>query len=150
MTKDVKMRIKRINIFIYYLIILITGTLLLGCNKQEKIYLDYNEVIFHSYQKDIINRNSSFTVYNTENVIHLYRKNREITIRKIDYLNEIQITPINNAITRLSKITIDNLQNEKEIDFPQIFIVKKDTINEKIMIIEVEQSFSISEDNFDF
>lgn|SRR5690606_12533759 len=150
MTKDVKMIFKGNHKFLNCIFILIFGTLILGCKNKEKIYLDYNEVIFHSYQKDIIKRNSSFTVYNEEDEIQLYRTNKEITTRTIDHLNKIKITPIDNAITRLSKTTIDNLHIEEERGLPQIFIVKKDFIKDEIKIIEVEQAFSISEDNFEF
>lgn len=147
MMKDVKMLIKKnpsLKIFI-----LIIGTLILGCGNGEKIYLDYNEVIFHSYQKDIMEKNSSFVIYNEKDVIHLYRADKGIKTRKLDYFKKIRITPIDTAIKRLSKITFDNLSIEKEKGLPQLFIVKKDSLNNEIKIIQVGQSFVISEDNFD-
>lgn len=129
--------------------LLISGILILGCEKKEKIYLDYNEVVFHSYQKDIMESKSSFTVYNEEDVIHLYRTDKEISTHTLNYLEKIMITQIDTAIKRLSKITFDKLSIEKEKGLPELFIVKKDSLNNEVKIIEVGQSFGISEDNFE-
>lgn len=94
-------------------------------------------------------KNSSFIVYSEEGVIHFYRTEKEERTRPINYLEKIKITPIDTAITRLSKITIDNLRIEKEKGLPKIFIVKKDILNNELRIIEIGQSFVISEDNFE-
>ena len=147
MMKDVKMLIKRCQPFKIF--ILIIGTFIFRCDKSKKIYLDYIQVIFHSSQKYIMQRNSSFIVYNEEGVIHFYRTEKEARIRPINYLEKIKITPIDTAITRLSKITIDNFRMEKEKGLLKIFIVKKDTLNNELKIIEIGQSFVISEDNFE-
>lgn len=149
MIKDVKKLIEINSKIKLYIFIFTNACLISGCDNKEKIYLDYDEVIFHSYQKEIPKKNKSFTVQNVDDVIHLYRTEKEIKTRAIDYLDKIKITPLNNALTRLSKITIDNLSIEKEKGLPQIFIVKKDTVNDEIKIIEVGQAFSTSEDNFD-
>lgn len=150
MTKDVKILIKRNHIFICFIFIVIFGTLIMGCAQKEKIYLDYDEVMSHSFKKEMPEKNTSFRVQNADAVILLARTEKEITIRTMDYLNKIKITPIDTAINKLSKITLDNLHIEEEKGLPQIFIVKKDTLENKLKIFKVGQTFSVSEDNFDF
>lgn len=146
MIKNIKMSNKTFKYFV-----LIIGVLLYGCDHNEKIYLDYDEIVLHSnIQFDIKNEDQSFMIHNEKDTIYLSRMETEIKVRKLDYLEKITITPIDTAIKKLSKITIDNLRIEKEKGLPKLFIVEKDSLNNEVKIIEVGQSFLISEDNFDF
>lgn len=130
--------------------LLLFGTIILGCNKKKKIYLDYHEIMAHSNnQLDARENRSSFVVFSENDSIYLHRTQKEIRIRKIDYLNKITITQLDTAIKRLSKTTFDNLSTEKEKSLPKLFIVKKDSLNNEVKIIEVGQSFVISIDNFE-
>lgn len=148
MMKDVKIFIKINQPFKIFIILI--GFLILGCNKGERLYLDYNEIVLRSNAPlDIIDEDHSFMIYNEKDTIYLSRMESEIKVRKLDYLEKITITPIDTAIKRLSKITFDNLNLEKEKGLPQLFIVDKDYLNNEVKIIEVGQSFVISEDNFD-
>lgn len=84
-------------------------------------------------------------VFNKKDTIHLSFTESGWGKKSHKYLRKIKISPVDSAISRLGKISIDNFHSEKARGLPEIFIVKVDSAHKKIEIIEVNQAFSISD-----
>ncbi len=145
MMKDVEMEIKSQLLFRFPLFILIFGALILGCERRQKIYLDYEEVIRHSNYHQDIKENDIFYMYNKKDTIYLNKM--ETHTRAMSYLHKINITPTGTAITNLSNFTFENTTPELKVDLPKIYIVKTDFQKNELKIIEVRKSIIISRDN---
>ncbi len=147
MIKDVMLKIKILTFIRFSLFLLMFIVLFLGCDAREKIYLDYNEVILNSYYQIKSNEINFFYLYNKKDTIYLDEVETET--REMNYLNKINITPTGVAVTKLSKNTFENTTPKMNVDLPEIFIVKKDSLKKKLKIIEVKQLIIISRDNFE-
>lgn len=130
----------------FYWLVFISGTTIIGCKNRECISLDYEEVILHSdLPNNLKDNNGSSIIFNKEDTVHLSFRNSRSETKNHTYLRKIQISPVDSAIKRLGKISIDNLHSEKAKGLPQIFIVKENSAHKKIVIMEVHQAFPISD-----
>lgn len=124
--------------------IILFFAIFLSCQNKEKIYLDFKEVQMNSdADLNSVKKGDLFSIYNVKDTIYLQKLDEKLEYKAVSDLREIKFTSIDEVLSRLSKITINNLHVE-ENKIPELFIVRKDKRNKKFIIFKVGQTYPIS------